>query len=181
MDDLWTNLFSDYDRVSRKELKRLALDSDFNDGRIDALEAERMRLTERVNRSELLIHAMWELLKVRTGATDEELRVMVARIDLADGREDGKIGTKVPSAQCANCGRPINTRRRNCIYCDAPMSEAYKVSQPKKVVRTVTCTRCSASVLLIPVTLTARMSPFTSATLTDSSRGKSLKISITDR
>lgn len=94
MDDLWTNLFSDYDRVSRKELKRLALDSDFNDGRIDALEAERMRLTERVNRSELLIHAMWELLKVRTGATDEELRVMVARIDLADGREDRNKGSK---------------------------------------------------------------------------------------
>ena len=146
MSDLWLDLFSHH-HVSQRDIKRLTADGEFNDARIDTLEAERQRLTERVDRAELLVHALWSVLKSRLKVTDDELRVMIARIDLEDGREDGKVGQKRDAPMCSKCGRPLNLERSSCIYCDTPMVQAHQVSKPKKrPVRTVSCQRCSATV-----------------------------------
>jgi hypothetical protein len=82
-------------------------------------------LTRRVELLMLVCQAQWELLRDRTGLTEEELTAKVAEVDLRDGSEDGRIGTAV--ADCRSCGRTGNARREFCLYCGErmPRQEAF--------------------------------------------------------
>lgn len=68
-----------------------------------------------LQRLELIVQAMWELMKER-GLTDDDLLAKIAQLDLADGQADGKAGTK-GAVPCPSCARPNSRRRDFCMYC----------------------------------------------------------------
>jgi len=72
---------------------------------------------DRVETLVLLNMAMWSILEEKLGVTEAELAARVERIDLEDGRLDGRHSA--PPARCAACGRTVAARHRHCIYCGA--------------------------------------------------------------
>jgi hypothetical protein len=76
-------------------------------------------LEERFERLLLASRAMWELLREKTGLSEEDLLRKVEELDLSDGRLDGRICTLVV---CANCGKRISARNARCLYCGAPQA-----------------------------------------------------------
>jgi len=113
---------------------------------------EARTLRARVESLELTLASMIELLKVRVGVSSEELGLMMQRLDLADGVEDGRIGPNVThvAPRCAACGRPVNPARNVCIFCNAPIVRAAERANAGAVAsaprRTVTCSVCGAVV-----------------------------------
>ena len=112
------------------------------------LEGQRTRaLQARVDYLELALSSMTELLRVRLGVSAEELSLMMQRLDLADGVEDGKIGPDLTreAPSCGQCGRPVNLKREVCLFCNAPVErpveEASPAAPPARMVR---CTLCEA-------------------------------------
>lgn len=83
-------------------------------GQIDALRLDMERVL-------MITEALWELLKLQHGYTDEQLLEHVRRIDAQDGRIDGRAGRIEGSepSPCPSCGRMLSRRRPVCIYCGA--------------------------------------------------------------
>lgn len=82
-------------------------------------------LERRVELLMVVCQAQWELLRERTGLTEEELAEKITEVDARDGREDGRIGRMI--ADCPACGRSGSTRRELCLYCGErlPRAEAF--------------------------------------------------------
>ena len=80
---------------------------------------------ERLERLLLVSAALWELLRERTGLTEEDLMAKVMEIDGRDGTLDGKL-PQTPIA-CPDCGRAVYPRHQTCLYCGAklPARSAY--------------------------------------------------------
>ena len=74
-------------------------------------------LEDRFDRLLLICMGLWSLLKERTDLTEEELMEKVKEIDLADGREDGKLKKLI--CRCASCNRVMSHRHTRCLYCGA--------------------------------------------------------------
>ena len=72
-------------------------------------------LEEHIDKLTLVCAAVWELLREKTGMTEQDLAVRVAMIDARDGVADGKITHTV--RPCGKCGRPVAARHRKCMYC----------------------------------------------------------------
>jgi len=104
-------------------LHRLYLQEQIADARQSAkdkdqqLQSEINNLKRKIDALTIGCQALWELLREKTGMTDEMILDKMQEIDLRDGREDGKISTTV--SQCPNCGRGSNTSRKTCLYCGA--------------------------------------------------------------
>ena len=82
-----------------------------------AAQREARELSDRLERLTLVCNALWELLKEKTGATEEDLTARVALLDAQDGTADGKRNQKV--LKCPQCARTMNARAPKCIYCGA--------------------------------------------------------------
>jgi hypothetical protein len=74
-------------------------------------------LDEKIDRLALICRAMWELLRERTGLSEEALVEKVREVDLLDGQLDGRA--TVPPKKCPECGRTVSKRHRRGIYCGA--------------------------------------------------------------
>ena len=94
------------------------------DSKATRAEMELNQLERHVERISLASQAMWELVRERTGATEEELEAKMLEVDGRDGAVDGKIAVSV--LVCKACGRNTNSRRDNCIMCGAPIKRAHK-------------------------------------------------------
>ncbi len=68
-----------------------------------------------VDRLELLCEGMWNLLKKKTGLTDDDLLSEVAALDLSDGQADGKRARG--PVKCPKCNRPNSRQHDFCLYC----------------------------------------------------------------
>ena len=79
-------------------------------------------LEDRLDRLTLACMAMWSLLREKTGLTEEDLMERVNQIDLADGKEDGRL--KLGVLKCAQCGRVMSQRHTRCLYCGADKLDA---------------------------------------------------------
>jgi hypothetical protein len=81
-------------------------------GRVTGLSGE----VERLN---LVVEALTELMVTRLGVTRYEVELMVERVDLADGVVDGRVGPDraAKAIKCPSCERPVNPKRSECIYC----------------------------------------------------------------
>lgn len=89
-----------------------------------ATEAAVMPLQERVESLELACAGLWELLKFKLGATDDELIAAIRDVDARDGTVDGKI-TPDPARSCPKCGRKALVRRSaKCAWCGADLGAA---------------------------------------------------------
>ena len=93
-----------------------ALQADSNRRLTDA--GDRLRdLEKRYERMRLVTAALWQLLKAHTGLTDADLKKYVEKVDLADGKLDGKIGRKASAIDCPNCSRRILKSAVICPWC----------------------------------------------------------------
>ena len=77
------------------------------------------QLEDRLDRLILVCRAMWELLREKSLAVEEELVTKVAVLDAADGVADGKQ-TQV-LRKCRKCDRPLQRRATKCLYCKAEL------------------------------------------------------------
>ncbi|MCZ7534247.1 MAG: hypothetical protein M5U23_12750 [Acidimicrobiia bacterium] len=77
-------------------------------------------LHDRVDRLILVIEAMWSLLE-DNGYTEDQLRSRIARIDAADGVEDGRKNQR--GIECRNCGSIVPAGRPTCQFCGADAVE----------------------------------------------------------
>jgi len=78
-------------------------------------------LRRRVETLALANQALFEILSERLGITEDDVMSRMLAIDVRDGKKDGKITGK--AAPCKQCRRTINTSRRHCMYCGAPIKE----------------------------------------------------------
>jgi hypothetical protein len=90
------------------------------DARI-AAEQTVMPVDARVHHLELACAGLWELLKTKLGATDEELIAAIQKVDEADGTRDGRVGHSA-NAVCPQCGRKLLTHGSpRCSWCGADL------------------------------------------------------------
>jgi hypothetical protein len=88
-----------------------------------AMEADR-----RVERLQLVVQAMWEMMREREGFTDPQLENMILEIDLRDGVKDGRMAREV--AVCDACGRKTGVRHhRRCFYCGNTLQAEHVVER----------------------------------------------------
>lgn len=73
------------------------------------------KLEDRVDHLALACMAMWSLLREKTDLTEDDLLERIKQIDLADGKEDGKVRAEI--TECPECGRTLSRRHRQCMYC----------------------------------------------------------------
>jgi hypothetical protein len=90
----------------------------------DRYAADIADVRRQVDRLTLACQAMWELIRDRTGLTEEDIEAKILEIDARDGNVDGKISTK--SVSCTSCGRPTNSRRGSCVMCGAPIKREHQ-------------------------------------------------------
>jgi hypothetical protein len=77
-------------------------------GEIAALRAE-------IDRTGLIVQALWELLKKKQGVTEDEMLEMILAVDLMDGKVDGKP-SRIPE-NCPQCTRPVSVSTNTCFFC----------------------------------------------------------------
>lgn len=77
------------------------------------------RVEQRVDRLALACQALWELLREKTGLTQQEVFAKMTEIDLRDGHKDGRMNGEV--MRCVSCNRTIHSQNRICIYCGTPV------------------------------------------------------------
>lgn len=76
-------------------------------------------LEQRYERLRLLTLAMWQLLKEHTGLTDADLKQFVEKVDLLDGKADGKLSRTTGAMDCPKCSRRILKSATRCPWCGA--------------------------------------------------------------
>ena len=90
--------------------------SKYQDGKISNSEARLRELEQRHEQLKLVTMAMWTLLKDHTGLMEGDLKKYIEKVDLMDGKADGKINLKEKS-DCRGCGRVILVTSITCPYC----------------------------------------------------------------
>lgn len=65
----------------------------------------------------LITMALWQLLKSHTGLTDADLKAYIEKVDLSDGKLDGKLGRKSGAMDCPKCARRILKSAVVCPWC----------------------------------------------------------------
>lgn len=108
------DLFDFYQNSKIDRLGSLQADSD----RRLTSTADRLReLENRYERMRLVNAALWQLLKAHTGLTDADLKQYIEKVDLADGKLDGKIDRKGGAMDCPSCKRRILKSAVVCPWC----------------------------------------------------------------
>lgn len=74
-------------------------------------------LENRYERMRLVNAALWQLLKAHTGLTDSDLKQYIEKVDLADGKLDGRIDRKGSAMDCPHCSRRILKTAVVCPWC----------------------------------------------------------------
>jgi hypothetical protein len=84
-------------------------------GAAGEVKADMALLVERMDHMALICRAMWELLSEKTGLDDMRLAAKIAKVDLRDGKADGKITSK--AKLCPSCGAMISPKFHRCLFC----------------------------------------------------------------
>jgi hypothetical protein len=88
-----------------------------------AAESRVREARSRFERLELVCEAMWRLLQSRHHLTDAQLAESVRKIDLLDGKADGRK-TRAAGVACAKCGKANSAKHKQCIYCGTWLERA---------------------------------------------------------
>ncbi|MBN2497898.1 MAG: hypothetical protein JXR96_25110 [Deltaproteobacteria bacterium] len=142
---VWDYIF-DSDAAQRQDIEALKERAGSSEEALTALRLAVIGLMQKLDTLELALEGLVKCLEIKGGLTREELAVMIQRIDLADGVEDGRIGPdrSASAPRCPFCGRPANPARTHCLYCGERVTSAAADSSPRPdvPVRTVRCVRC---------------------------------------
>ena len=76
-------------------------------------------LEMRFERMRLVTNALWHLLKQHTSLTDVDLKRFIDKVDLADGKLDGKMARAAVATDCPHCKRRIRKSAVVCMWCGA--------------------------------------------------------------
>ncbi|MCX6895793.1 MAG: hypothetical protein NTZ16_09920 [Verrucomicrobia bacterium] len=76
-----------------------------------------------IERLLMITEALWEVLKTHHGYADADLMELVHKIDLRDGKLDGRVA-KEPPKPCPKCGRTAARLRPLCLYCGCPIPQS---------------------------------------------------------
>ncbi len=98
------------------------------DERLSSASARIQELERRHEQLKLVTMAMWTLLKDHTGMTENDLKKYVEKVDLMDGKADGRINTK-ERCNCKDCGRTVLTTALACPYCGGYLNRKSAFSQ----------------------------------------------------
>lgn len=117
MIDTFWNLFQQgqLTDVVRKQSTQTSIDRD-QDHRTINLSGDLLELQKRHEQLKLVTLAMWTMLKDHTGLSENDLKKYVHKIDLMDGKQDGRANT-VEKTTCPGCKREILTTSMACPYC----------------------------------------------------------------
>lgn len=74
-------------------------------------------LEQRYERLKLVTAALWQLVKANNGLTDEDLKRYIEKVDLADGKLDGKMDRQGSAMDCPRCKRRILRSASVCPWC----------------------------------------------------------------
>jgi ribosomal protein S27AE len=85
------------------------------ESKVGFLEEHVRRLEADLARALMISETLWELLRDKTGLTDDDLCIKIHEVDMRDGRLDGKNQRK--AIACPRCGRMVSARHRACLYC----------------------------------------------------------------
>jgi hypothetical protein len=139
----WDYIF-DSEHKQRSDIQDLKGATERVDASVEGLWEELTRAKRRVAKLELLCEGLISYLQVKGVLERDELAVMVQRVDLADGYEDGRVGpdrsSKAP--RCPFCDRPFNTKRSECIYCGKEVTAEDLKLMDQKEPRTIICALC---------------------------------------
>jgi hypothetical protein len=80
-----------------------------------AAKLEATELRDQLARMKLACAAVWELLKEKTGLTEDDLATRMAILDAKDGVADGKLTRSI--RKCVKCGRTVPAKQNKCMYC----------------------------------------------------------------
>ena len=117
MIDLLEDLFDIYEKEADHTGPGLAHGEDVNRRRLGDT-AQRLReLEQRYERLKLVTAALWQVLKAHNGLADEDLKRYIAKVDLADGKLDGRMDRKGSAMDCSHCGRRILKSTLICPWC----------------------------------------------------------------
>jgi hypothetical protein len=139
----WDFIF-DSEHKQRSDIEDLKGVAGRVDASVDGLWEELTRAKRRVAKLELLTEGLIAYLQVKGVLNREELAVMVQRVDLSDGYEDGRIGPDRSSkcTKCPFCDRPFNEKRKECIYCGKEVTPQDLKLMEKKEPRNIICALC---------------------------------------
>jgi hypothetical protein len=94
----------------------------------DAVATQGMRsdVEQRIERLELMIEAMWELMSERERLTVTDLAHRVRAIDARTGGTDpgGWDGVRMPEFRCTSCQAVIPAGQMKCQFCGTEKIEA---------------------------------------------------------
>ena len=119
MSDLIWNLFQQgqlFD-LTKKQSVQTSIDHDQNH-RTTNVNADLQELQKRHEQLKLVTLAMWTMLKDHTGLSENDLKKYVEKIDLMDGKQDGRANT-IEKTGCPGCKREILSTSMACPYCGA--------------------------------------------------------------
>jgi ribosomal protein L32 len=85
------------------------------ESKVGFLEEHVRRLEADLAKALMISETLWELLRDKTGLTDDDLCRKIHEVDMRDGRLDKKNQRK--AVACPRCGRMVSTRHRACLYC----------------------------------------------------------------
>ena len=124
----------------RDFMRRVLGEKDFLGRRMPAdqfgeMEAQKLQwqvqeLSIRVGQLEVVCAAAFDLLQMR-GLSRDDLNLAVARIDLEDGVEDGRIGPdrSAIAPACGSCGKPVNPKRDVCVFCGTEWAHPVQMAE----------------------------------------------------
>lgn len=73
------------------------------------------QLRHELDRTTLVVQALWELVKTKLGTTEEEMIELIHAVDMLDGKADGKP-SRIPD-NCPQCTRPVSVQTNTCFFC----------------------------------------------------------------
>lgn len=115
--DIWQEMRLNENRRRQDSVER---DVRRSDGNLEDLQRQ-------VDKIALVSQALYELLKDRTGITDEDLRRKIRAVDMRDGSEDGSI--KASPLRCPKCGGAVTVGAFSCQVCGATVAPKYPYEQ----------------------------------------------------
>lgn len=143
----WDHMF-DNDYRQREDITALRYHSEAVVESIDDVRKELAQTQQKLAQVQLVLEAMWEIMRVRMKVDRKELSIAIQRVDLADGVEDGRIGPdrSRTAPTCHACGRPINPKRWACIYCGADVVAEEAAASAVGPAPEVECDGCGSAV-----------------------------------
>ena len=99
------------------QINRLLSGQADTSNRVARTQSSLQLLEQRYERMRLVTNALWQLLKEHTGLTDSDLKRFIEKVDLADGRADGRMSANTRAMDCPKCSRRILKNAAVCPWC----------------------------------------------------------------